>query len=62
MRILKKTIWPHQIALTPPIDNVDEITAWLKERMPQDKWYVIGPNRFCFKTSQDATLFSLRWA
>lgn len=65
MRVLKKTIWPHQIKLNAKKEydgnESDSRIQWLKERMPQDKWYVIAPDRFAFKTQEDAVMFSLRW-
>jgi hypothetical protein len=62
MRILKKTIWPHQITLDPFKGDTDQRVIWLENKIPKDRWYVIGPNRYCFKTDQDATMFALRWS
>lgn len=62
MRILKKTFWPHQVVLKSSEADTDQKIAWLKERMPLDNYYVLGPNRYAFKTQQDAVMFSLRWA
>lgn len=62
MRILKKSLWPHQVTLKSALDkNQDPRVAWLKERMPLDNYYVLGPNRYAFKRQEDAVLFSLRW-
>ncbi len=62
MRILKKTFWPHRVVLKSSEADTDQKIAWLKERMPLDNYYVLGPNRYAFKTQQDAVMFSLRWA
>jgi len=63
MRVLKKSIWPHQVVLKQHAEKtVDERAEWLKHRIPQDRWYVLGPNRYCFKEQQDAVLFSLKWS
>jgi hypothetical protein len=62
MRVLKKSIWPHQVVLKPVQVDIDERIFWLKERLPKDRWYVIAPHTYCFKTQQDAVLFSLKWS
>ena len=62
MRILKKTIWPHQIIIKSSQADTEQRLTWLKEHMPLDNYYVLGPNRYAFKTQQDAVMFSLRWA
>lgn len=67
MRVLKKSIWPHQINLQPQKDFdgnywFDPRVKWLEERMDKDRFYVIGPNVFAFKTQEDAVMFSLRWS
>lgn len=62
MRVLKKTIWPHQIIVKSRQDETEQLLTWLKEKLPKDRWYVLGPNRYAFKTQQDAVMFSLRWA
>jgi hypothetical protein len=62
MRVLKKSIWPHQVILKPVNGSVDDRVVWLKEKMPQDRWYILGPERYCFKRQEDAVMFSLRWA
>lgn len=62
MRVLKKTIWPYQIILKSVQGDTDQRIDWLKERLSQDRWYVLGPNRYAFKTQQDAVMFSLRWS
>lgn len=67
MRILKKSIWPHQVNLKPKAGQqadfyYDPRVEWLEEKWEKDRWYVIGPNRFAFKTQEDATMFLLRWS
>lgn len=63
MRVLKKSIWPYQVKLKSDIqDHRDPRVDWLAEKMPKDRWYIIGPNTYCFKTSQDAVMFSLKWS
>jgi hypothetical protein len=63
MRVLKKSIWPHQVKLKSEIyDNRDPRIDWLVEKLPKDRWYALGPNTYCFKTQQDAVMFSLRWS
>jgi hypothetical protein len=63
MRVLKKSIWPHQVTLpTVVTDRQDPRLVWLEEKMPKDRWYLIGPNRYCFKVQQDAVMFTLRWS
>lgn len=62
MRILKKTIWPHQVVLKSVEGEHDQRMVWLKERIPLDNYYVLGPDRYAFKTQQDAVMFSLRWS
>jgi nuclear transport factor 2 (NTF2) superfamily protein len=63
MRVLKKSIWPHEVRLRSEIhDNRDPRIDWLTEKLPKDRWYALGPNVYCFKTSQDAVMFSLRWS
>ena len=63
MRVLKKTIWPHQIKLVSDVqDNCDPRLIWLNEKLSKDRWYLIGPDTYCFKTQQDAVIFSLRWS
>ena len=63
MRVLKKTIWPHQIKLASNVeDNCDPRLVWLNEKLSKDRWYLVGPNTYCFKTQQDAVIFSLRWS
>ena len=42
--------------------DTDERVIWLEEKISKDRWYVLGPNRFAFKTQQDAVMFSLRWS
>ena len=44
MRVLKKTIWPHQIKLASNVqDNCDSRLIWLNEKLSKDRWYLIGP-------------------
>ena len=63
MRILKKSIWPHQVKLESTVeDNLDPRLVWLNEKLSKDRWYLVGPNTYCFKTQQDAVIFSLRWS
>lgn len=62
MRVLKKTIWPHQIIIKSSQDDTEQRIAWLKEKMPIDRWYVLGPDRYAFKTQQDAVMFALRFS
>lgn len=63
MRVLKKTIWPYQVILKPVVsENTDPCLKWLLEKIPKDRWHLVGPNRYCFKTQQDAVMFSLRWS
>ena len=62
MRILKKSIWLHQIVLKSVQGTVDDRVVWLEEHLSKDRWYIVGPNRYCFKTQQDAVMFSLRWS
>jgi hypothetical protein len=63
MRILKKSIWPHQVKLASNVeDNRDPRLVWLNEKLSKDRWYLVGPNTYCFKTQQDAVIFSLRWS
>jgi hypothetical protein len=67
VRVLKKTIWPHQVKLKANSDYdgyeyFDPRVRWLEEKIPEDRWYVIAPNRFAFKMQEDATMFLLRWS
>lgn len=63
MRILKKSLWPHQVTLAPVFtDRQDPRLEWLNERMAKDRWHLVGPNRYCFKLQEDATMFALRWS
>jgi hypothetical protein len=62
MRVLKKSIWPYQVVLKPVHGDVDDRIFWLKKRLPMGRWYVIAPYTYCFKTQQDAVLFSLKWS
>ncbi len=67
MRVLKKTIWPYQVKLDPKKDTdghyyFDPRAEWLEMKIPKDRFYVIAPNTFCFKTQEDAVMFSLRWS
>lgn len=62
MRILNKSIWPYQITLKSVVsENRDPRLDWLSEKIPKERWYLVGPNRYCFKKEQDAIMFSLRW-
>ena len=66
MRVLKKSIWPHQVKLESKEYHHDDYyfdprVIWLEEKWGKDRWYVLGPNTFAFKTQEDATLFLLRW-
>jgi|LauGreDrversion4_2_1035121.scaffolds.fasta_scaffold06456_4 hypothetical protein len=63
MRVLKKSIWPHQVKLTYKVENNrDPRLEWLNEKLSKDRWYLVGPSTYCFKTQQDAVMFSLRWS
>jgi hypothetical protein len=63
MRVLKKSIWPHQVKLSSVVvADRDPRLDWLNERLSKDRWYLIGPNTYCFKIQQDAVMFSLRWS
>ena len=54
MRVLKKTIWPHQVKLESNVeDDRDPRLVWLKEKLSKDRWYLVGPNTYCFKTGSD---------
>ncbi len=63
MRVLKKTIWPHQVHCQPiPLYQHDPRIEWLEEKLPKERWYVVAPHTFCFKDQKDAVMFSLRWS
>ena len=67
MRVLKKSIWPHQVKLKAEsdydgYDYFDPRVRWLEEKMPEHHWHVIAPNQFAFKKKEDATMFLLRWS
>jgi hypothetical protein len=62
VRILKKTIWPHQMRL-PVIRDVlsDPRADWLEQRLSPDSFLVAGPWHYCFKHKSDMLMFALVW-
>ncbi len=62
MRVLKKTIWPHQVKIKRDLEDFDPRVEWLEEKIPRERWYVIAPHTFCFKDGKDAMMFTLRWS
>lgn len=68
MRILKKELWPHKVALN--VDDtgmkIDEIEHWLGESVGgfKDRWNAVyhhNKTDFYFRQGRDATMFILRW-
>lgn len=67
MRVLKKSIWPHQVKLKAEsdydgYDYFDPRVRWLEEKLPEDQWRTIAPNSFAFKKQEDVTMFLLKWS
>ncbi len=67
MRVLKKSIWPYQVKLSPKTEKddngwFDPREEWLASNMNKDRFYVLGPNNYAFKDERDAVMFSLKWA
>lgn len=68
MRELKKELWPYKVKVNS--DNTKDITPveiWLGETLGtfKGRWNVVyqyNHTDFYFKNSQDALLFTLRWA
>jgi hypothetical protein len=58
MRIMNKVIWPYQVKVNSRTDW-DEILDWCDTKLTSR--YYVNNNTFCFKTSEDSLLFSLRW-
>jgi hypothetical protein len=58
MRIMNKSIWPYQVKVSAR-EDWNEILDWCNDNVKS--LYYVNNNTFCFKDSQDCTLFSLRW-
>ena len=58
MRVLNKRYWPHHVAV---VDDTGAKERWCYERFKSSEWRNVGPY-FAFKRSEDAVMFSLRWA
>jgi len=69
MRVLKKEIWPHKVAVNvdDTMMKIDEIEAWLGEHYGAFKsgWnavYHYNSTDYYFRQGQDAAFFALRWS
>jgi len=70
MRVLKKELWPHKVAVnmkgTTP-KKIDDIETWLVEHYGAVKsgWNVVYHHNgidYYFRQGRDATMFALRWS
>jgi len=69
MRVLKKELWPHKIALDVNDTDmkIDDIEIWLSGNLGsfKDRWnavYMHNRTDFYFRQGCDATMFALRWS
>ena len=59
MRVLNRKYWPFQFVITN--HDIYDIERWCYENLKSRNWRNYG-RMIAFKTSADATLYSLRWA
>ena len=65
MRVLNKSIWPHQTRVN---GNSDDIFIWCQQKLYhgghyEPNWYYnYETNTWCFKDEKEFTMFCLRWA
>jgi len=69
MRILKKELWPHKVAVNVDDSNmkIDDIESWLGEHCGifKSRWnavYHYNKTDYYFRQGRDATMFALRWS
>jgi hypothetical protein len=69
MRVLKKELWPHRVAVNVDDTNmkIDDIETWLGNNYGafKDGWnavYQHGRTDYYFRQGSDATMFALRWS
>jgi hypothetical protein len=69
MRVLKKELWPHKVAVN--VDDttmkIDEIELWLGKTCGvfRDQWNAVYQHNrtdYYFRQGRDATMFALRWS
>lgn len=59
MRVLNKRYWPHHVSLGPT--KIADAERWCYENFKSSQWRNVG-TYFAFKSGQDATVFTLKWA
>lgn len=57
MRVLNKKYWPHHIV----VKDVAGAERWCYDNLKSSEWRNVG-KYFAFKSSADATMFTLKWA
>ena len=69
MRVLKKELWPHRVAVNVDDTNmkIDEIETWLGTTYGvfKDRWNAVYQHNrtdYYFRRGKDATMFALRWS
>ena len=70
MRVLKKELWPHKVAVNEywqTSRNIHAIEAWLGTTYGafRNQWNVVYQHNrtdYYFRKGQDATMFALRWS
>ena len=70
MRVLKKELWPHKVAVNEywkTSRNIHAIEAWLGTTYGafRNQWNVVyhyNRTDYYFRKGQDATMFALRWS
>jgi uncharacterized protein YeaO (DUF488 family) len=57
MRVLNKRYWPHHVT----VNDTKAAERWCYDNIPGKRWRNVD-SYFAFKYSEDAVMFSLRWA
>ena len=69
MRMLKKDLWPYKVKVHEDESSISitEREIWLGKQLGtfKNRWNVVYHHNvtyFYFRSSQDATLFALKWS
>ena len=63
MRVLNKSMYPHQIVWPKTItaEEMDQRIFWLRDRLGNENWN-FTLYHVVFVNSQDAMMYALRWS
>jgi hypothetical protein len=63
MRVLNKSMYPHQISWPKTVSNeeIDNRVRWIRSKLGNENWNFTDYH-VVFVNSQDAMMYALRWS